>query len=61
MRRILKCMFKDIISPGLHSNHHHIRVTRRYGTDGTDYRDSKSEFARLKFDIDAGKIYTFTP
>ncbi|KAI8887063.1 signal peptidase 22 kDa subunit [Backusella circina FSU 941] len=32
-------------------------VTRRYGTDGTDYRDSKSEFARLKFDIDAD----FTP
>ncbi|KAI8971966.1 signal peptidase 22kDa subunit [Mycotypha africana] len=32
-------------------------VTRRYGPDDTDYRSSKSEFARLSFDIDAD----FTP
>ncbi|KAI8353654.1 signal peptidase 22kDa subunit [Choanephora cucurbitarum] len=32
-------------------------VTRRYGPDNTDYRNSKSEFARLLFDIDAD----FTP
>ncbi|KAI8087565.1 signal peptidase 22kDa subunit [Thamnidium elegans] len=32
-------------------------VTRRYGPENTDYRSSKSEFARLTFDIDAD----FTP
>ncbi|KAI8056310.1 signal peptidase 22kDa subunit [Gilbertella persicaria] len=32
-------------------------VTRRYGPEDTDYRNSKSEFARLTFDIDAD----FTP
>ncbi|KAI8389474.1 signal peptidase 22kDa subunit [Blakeslea trispora] len=32
-------------------------VTRRYGPENTDYRNSKSEFARLTFDIDAD----FTP
>ncbi|KAI8970943.1 signal peptidase 22kDa subunit [Pilobolus umbonatus] len=32
-------------------------VTRRFGTDNVDYRDSKSEFARMTFDIDAD----FTP
>ena len=33
-------------------------VTRRYGPENTDYRNSKSEFARLTFDIDAGKWYS---
>ncbi|CAO3585909.1 unnamed protein product [Absidia cylindrospora] len=32
-------------------------VTRRYGPDHYDYRNSKSEFARLAFDLDAD----FTP
>ncbi|KAG2199923.1 signal peptidase 22kDa subunit [Mucor mucedo] len=32
-------------------------VTRRYGPENTDYRNSKSEFARLSFDVDAD----FTP
>ncbi|CAO3631044.1 unnamed protein product [Mucor hiemalis] len=32
-------------------------VTRRYGPEDTNYRNSKSEFARLTFDIDAD----FTP
>ncbi|KAI7906725.1 signal peptidase 22kDa subunit [Cokeromyces recurvatus] len=32
-------------------------VTRRYGPENTDYRNSKSEFARFQFDVDAD----FTP
>ncbi|KAI9487435.1 MAG: signal peptidase 22kDa subunit [Benjaminiella poitrasii] len=32
-------------------------VTRRYGPENTDYRNSKSEFVRFQFDIDAD----FTP
>lgn len=37
-----------------------LSVTRRYGPEDTDYRNSKSEFAKIKFDIDAGKIKNTT-